>query len=150
MTKDGQSYAILLKIIIFSVNFYIRRKIRGIIMTELFLKKLLQEFLVMQEKETLLRHYSEFLSLPEVKTQELEIRVLKSAMSILTEKELFIIKNHLILHNTWPETHDLYEERYGRENSYSDRTLKRIQNKALKRMVNFINSLSIINLIYDK
>lgn len=112
-------------------------------MSEKSLKKLLQDFIAMQEKEILLKPHREVFNLPDWENQVFQIKVLKSAMSLLTNKELFIIESHLILHNTWPETYDLYEEKYGSKNSCSDRTLKRIQNKALKKMLDFINSLSI-------
>jgi hypothetical protein len=119
-------------------------------MTEKCLKKLLQDFIAMQEKEILLKPHPEVLNSPDWKNQGFQIKVLKSAMSILTKKENFIIESHLILHNTWPETYDLFEERYGSKNSCSDRTLKRIQNKALKKMLDFINSLSVKNCSNDK
>ena len=55
---------------------------------------------------------------------------IKLSLTILDNKEYFIIKYHLILQS------------FGSDSSRTDRTLKRIQNLALEKMLTFINDLN--------
>ena len=70
------------------------------------------------------------------------VRLIESAYSVLDKKELFIIENHLINHETWIETEKLMQDYFGLEYYRSDRTLKRMQNRALEKMVIFIKEVS--------
>ena len=70
------------------------------------------------------------------------VRLIESAFSVLDKKELFIIENHLINHETWIATEKLMQDYFGLEYYRSDRTLKRMQNRALEKMVIFIKEVS--------
>lgn len=70
----------------------------------------------------------------------LQIKVLRSALEILTDEKRFIIETHLIHHKSWSETERLYEEKWGAGNGRSERTLKRKQSNALREMVEFIKT----------
>lgn len=70
------------------------------------------------------------------------VELLSAAMKILDERERFIITNHLVLHYTWPEIIAKMSECFGINNSRSERTLKRIQNRALEKMLLFIGKIN--------
>ena len=70
------------------------------------------------------------------------VELLSAAMKILDERERFIITNHLVLHYTWPEIIEKMSECFGINNSRSERTLKRIQNRALEKMLLFIGKIN--------
>ncbi len=68
--------------------------------------------------------------------------LLCSALDVLDEKERFIIETHIIKHYTWTETLDKWSLSFGLSYIRSDRTLKRMQNQALQKMIIFIESVS--------
>lgn len=68
---------------------------------------------------------------------------MSSSMRILDAKERFVIKTHLVNRKTWLETTELYEAKYGTLNGRSERTLKRVQSKALTKILDFVNKLPI-------
>lgn len=68
----------------------------------------------------------------------LQVAVLENALIILDPVERFIIETHLIEHKTWDETAGIFEEKCGIQNGRSERTYKRLQAKALKKIFTFI------------
>lgn len=74
--------------------------------------------------------------------KEKTLRLLESALSILDDRERFIINSHLINHETWSETSKKLLCRFGAEYLRSDRTLKRMQNRALEKMLTFIGAIT--------
>ena len=68
-----------------------------------------------------------------------QLRIIGETLNILSRNERFVIETHLVYHHTWTETMTLFSEENGPGCGRSERTLKRIQSRALKKMVNFIN-----------
>lgn len=75
--------------------------------------------------------------------KEKTLRMIESALTILDDRERFIVENHLINHETWGETSKKLLSCFGAEYLRSDRTLKRIQNRALEKMLAFIKNVSM-------
>ena len=75
--------------------------------------------------------------------KEKTFRMIESALTVLDERERFIIENHLLNHETWGETSKKLLSHFGAEYFRSDRTLKRIQNRALEKMLTFIEDVSM-------
>lgn len=69
----------------------------------------------------------------------IKIQIIESALEILKEDEKKIILWHLIDEITWNEIGKLYEQQVGTEYNYSDRTFKRIQQNALKKIEVFLS-----------
>lgn len=78
----------------------------------------------------------------EAKKMKRELDILQAALECLDEKERFIIEKHLIGHHTWPEIVTRMIVVFGIDGSRSERTLKRIQNQSLIKMLSFIENLS--------
>lgn len=68
----------------------------------------------------------------------IKIQIIESALEILTEDEKKVILLHLIDNIKWTEVERLYEKQVGMEFNYSERTFKRIQKNALKKIGEFI------------
>ena len=68
----------------------------------------------------------------------IKIQIIESVLEILTEDEKKVILLHLINNIKWTEIEKLFEIQVGTEFNYSERTFKRIQKNALKKMENFI------------
>lgn len=122
-------------------------------MTEIQLKKTLRDFDIIQKKIKLQKQrqdiYGNAGTMPAYKNDELRAMVIADVMDILCMEEVFVIQTHLIEHHTWTETTELFSKKYGREKERSERTLKRIQNRAVKKMLDFINSLPAVKTIFD-
>ena len=113
-------------------------------MTTEQLKVLLRNFRTMQAQTQFLeikgkdnREISD-----EAKKIKRELDILQAALECLDEKERFIIEKHLIGHYTWPEIVTRMIAVFGMDGSRSERTLKRIQNQSLTKMLSFIENLS--------
>lgn len=111
-------------------------------MTEVQLKKLLRQLRAEQIQDSLLE---ECLILKESAHGILQysdcfrFKIIEQTLNILSPNERFVIETHLVDHQTWTETTRLFSERNGENCERSERTLKRIQSRALKKMVGFIN-----------
>lgn len=70
-------------------------------------------------------------------------KIIEETLNILNQKERLIIETHVIRHHTWAETMVIFSEKNGQGYERSERTLKRIQSSALKKMVDFINQSSL-------
>lgn len=69
----------------------------------------------------------------------IKIQIIESALEILKEDEKKIISWHLIGDITWSEIENLYEQQVGTAFNYSERTFKRIQKNALKKIGMFLS-----------
>ncbi|MDE7324572.1 MAG: hypothetical protein K2N73_18000 [Lachnospiraceae bacterium] len=115
-------------------------------MTEEQLKNLLKHLHMMQAQCLLLEEYSTICK--ELKTisqnnKGIQTKIIKDTINILNPYEKFVIEMHLIYHHTWMETTKMFSEQYGKNCERSERTLKRIQSRGLKKMLNFINNSSL-------
>lgn len=111
-------------------------------MTEIQLKKLLRQLHAAQIQDSLLEECSKISkSNPETLpySGNVQLRIIGEILNILSRNERFVIETHLVYHHTWTETMTLFSEENGPGCERSERTLKRIQSRALKKMVNFIN-----------
>lgn len=72
--------------------------------------------------------------------QMLQVNIIAQCISILNEMEKFVVENHLVYQKTWEETYILFERRWGAMNGRSIRTMKRMQSKAIQKMIEFIHS----------
>lgn len=90
---------------------------------------LLEECLISKESTHGILQYSD----------RFQFKIIEQTLNILSPNEKFVIETHLIDHQTWTETTRLFTEKYGENCERSERTLKRIQSRALKKMVSFIN-----------
>lgn len=115
-------------------------------MTEAQLKKILRQLHAAQIQDSLLEEYSEISkNNPEnhLYKENAQFRIIEKTLNILSRNERFIIETHLVYHHTWLETTMLFKEKSGLVGERSERTLKRIQSSALKKMVSFINRSSL-------
>ena len=111
-------------------------------MTEIQLKKLLRQLHAAQIQDSLLEEYSEISkdsSDNHSYKGNAQFRIIEETLNILSRNERFVIETHLVYHHTWSETMMFFAEKSGPGCERSERTLKRIQSSALKKMVNFIN-----------
>ncbi len=111
-------------------------------MTEEELKNSLKQMQAMQIQLSLLEENAKLngKETRQYNKEKMKLLILQGALNILNCNERFVIKSHLIYHNTWLTTAELFSKEYGRNNERSDRTLKRLQSKALQKMLIFINS----------
>lgn len=113
-------------------------------MTEANLKELLYNFYALQKQTNLLKYLlkqkSDSAISAQYGRQTFQIEILTNAISILNKYEIFIIKTHIINHNSWAETINIFKDTYGLANTPSERTFKRIQSRALKKMILFLDS----------
>lgn len=112
-------------------------------MTNDELRVALYNFRYNQAKVTYSKGHPEGLSSPQFYDLQKELELILACLDLLDDKESIIISNHLIQHKTWNETIDILTNKYGRHNLPSDRTLKRMQNRALSKMSSFINEVTI-------
>lgn len=111
-------------------------------MTEIQLKKLLCQLHESQIQNSLLE---ECLSVSEKNpgilpyNDSFQFRIIEETLNLLSKNEKFVIETHLVYHYTWSETVKLFIETNGKEGERSERTLKRIQSRALKKIIDFIN-----------
>lgn len=70
--------------------------------------------------------------------QSLQIEILTNALNCLDKEELSVIEFHLISKKTWDQTYKMYEDKWGVRNGRSIRTLKRMQNRGLRKIMDFI------------
>lgn len=105
-------------------------------------KKLLRQLHAAQIQDSLLEEYSEISkdsSENHSYKGNAQFRIIEETLNILSRNERFVIETHLVYHHTWSETMMFFAEKSGPGCERSERTLKRIQSSALKKMVNFIN-----------
>lgn len=123
-------------------------------MDERQLKKYLYDFYSLEAESKLLKTcihtYNNTPMLPLYKEKLFQMQILSDAKAILNKTELFVIETHLIKHCTWSETAKLFSIEYGKEMERSERTLKRLQNKALKKMLKLIDELPVQNHFTDR
>lgn len=66
-------------------------------------------------------------------------RLVTTWLMLLDSNERFLVTNHLIEGLDWVKTMIEYENMWKQENGRAERTLKRIQSKALQRIADFMN-----------
>jgi hypothetical protein len=121
-------------------------------MTEVQLKNLLRQLHAAQIQNSILEKcqvLDERNNSEQQTCSNLQIEILENALDILKYDEKFIIETHLVYQYTWPETTKLFSEKYGKEYERSERTLKRIQSKAIKKLLDFINH-SLLKNYFDE
>ena len=69
----------------------------------------------------------------------IKIQIIESVLEILKEDERKIVSWHLIDNIKWSEIEEIYEKQVGTAFNYSDRTFKRIQKNALKKIEAFLS-----------
>lgn len=69
--------------------------------------------------------------------------IIETCLSLLSEEERFVTDLHLIQNYKWDDIEILFENRWGKANGRSERTLKRMQENALKKITAFINEANI-------
>lgn len=113
-------------------------------MTEPYLKELLRSLQTYQVQKKIWKSCLLFEMDLDMKNRyeklSLQLHIIESCLSVLKEKDKYVIENHLINQKTWEETYILFEERWGTLNGRSIRTLKRMQKKALQEMLDFLHS----------
>lgn len=113
-------------------------------MTDEQLKNLLRDLRATQARLKFLENYSGIGRTGKEKGQDeeqgLRVGILTDAMDILDAEEKFIIDTHLVCHHTWAETTELFSGQFGYARERSERTLKRIQHKSIRKMLDLINS----------
>lgn len=113
-------------------------------MTKNELKEYLKDFRKIQAQK---QYYDYILENDEYSTNYASdfklFECVKLSLTILDEKEYFII-HHLILHYTWREISIKMIQNFGLDSCRTDRTLKRIQNLALEKLLIFINGFTVI------
>lgn len=78
--------------------------------------------------------------------KQFQLEIIENALSTLDDRERFVINIHLIQHCTWPETALRYSNIYGKERELTERTLMRIQNKALSKLSLYLSQFDFKNL----
>lgn len=81
--------------------------------------------------------------------KSLQVEILTSGLKILDSKERFVIEVHLISKNTWEKTYKLYEDKWGIQNGRSIRTLKRMQNRGINKLLKFIKASELEDIFVD-
>lgn len=116
-------------------------------MTETELKKILRDFHSIKAQVEILKNCLDIRkdesTLMRYEKWSLQVKILMDSIAILSEVENFVIDTHLVCHHTWIDTTKLFSEKFGNSNGKSERTLKRIQRRAIKSMLKFINGLPI-------
>lgn len=123
-------------------------------MTEQGLKRLLYHFNASQKLVEEMRDCPELFqdvsALSRYGRQSCQLKFLAGAMRILSKQELYVVETRIMDHNTWAETTTMYEKQYGPVNARSERTLKGVQDRALKKMTAFINRMPTGNCFDDE
>lgn len=114
-------------------------------MTKEELKNLLRNFRNMQAQLKYLEELPNGQDILQTTFREKKrmIKLIECAFTILDKKEQFVIETHLINQETWAETSRKLQDCFGMECLRSDRTLKRIQNRALEKIITFMEEVSI-------
>ena len=109
------------------------------------LKILLRDFRNMQAQLNYLKELSNDQTISQTTFHEKErmLRLIESALTVLDKRERFVIETHLMNQETWTETSRKLQDCFGMECLRSDRTLKRIQNRALEKIITFMEEVSI-------
>lgn len=111
-------------------------------MTEEAVKRLLQSYSELKARKDILdkiQNYSHNAdNREEYSPIVIKIQIIESALEILKEDERKIVSWHLVDRIKWSEIEKMYEEEVGTELNYSERTFKRIQKNALKKMGLFL------------
>lgn len=114
-------------------------------MTEQGLKRLLYQFDASKRQVEQLKNspglLQDMAALSSYGRQSCQIKFLTGAMRILSRQEMYVVKTRLMCHNTWADTTSMFEEKYGVSMARSERTLKEVQSRALKKMTDFINRM---------
>lgn len=123
-------------------------------MTEQGLKQLLYHFDAAQKQVEQLKDspelFQDISALSRYGRQSCQIRFLTGAMRVLSKQELYVVETRIMRHNTWAETTSMFEKQYGSMNARSERTLKGVQDRALKKMTAFINRMPTGNCFDDE
>ena len=75
----------------------------------------------------------------------LKKETVESWLQLLTTEELFLVRTHLIQGLDWAKTIVEHERMWGIMNGRSERTLKRIQSKAVDRIVACMNQIESLS-----
>lgn len=70
------------------------------------------------------------------------IELVDTWLTLLDTEERFVVESHLINGLDWAKVIVEYEKLWERENGRAERTLKRIQSKALTQIADFMNTSS--------
>ncbi len=113
-------------------------------MTKEELKILLRDFRNMQAQLNYLKELSNDQTISQTTFHEKErtLRLIESALTVL-DKGSASFRTHLMNQETWTETSRKLQDCFGMECLRSDRTLKRIQNRALEKIITFMEEVSI-------
>lgn len=115
----------------------------GVAMTEEAIKSFLKSYSELKARRDILdkiQSYSRDMDESNTYSQlMIKIQIIESSLEILTEDEKQVILLHLINNVKWTEIEELYEKQVGMELNYSNRTFKRIQKNALKKIEDFIS-----------
>lgn len=113
-------------------------------MTEIQLKEILRRFHEIKLQNSLAKEYEDMYGDERLvhrnKVREIRIKIIENAIEILGDMEKFVLQTHLIQHHTWTETGRLFLMKYGICSERSERTLKRMQQRGLNKMLSFINN----------
>ena len=71
----------------------------------------------------------------------MDLEIAEASMGILSKQEQDIVEKHIIWKYTWNEIIEEYEKERGFENALSERSLKRIQENALKKVDEFLRDV---------
>lgn len=71
----------------------------------------------------------------------MDLEIAEASMGILSKQEQDIVEKHIIWKYTWNEIMTEYEKEKGFENTLSERSLKRIQENALKKVDEFLRDV---------
>ena len=71
----------------------------------------------------------------------IDLEIAEASMGILNKREQEIVEKHIIWKYTWNEIMTEYEKEKGFENALSERSLKRVQESALKKVEEFLKDV---------
>lgn len=74
---------------------------------------------------------------------EIQIDIIEKSINVLSEEEKFIVSKHLIDGKRWKDTLAAYVEVFGKDRERSERTLKRIQKRAIGKMTKMLGKQDI-------
>ena len=108
-----------------------------ITMIENVLHKMQNDSAHMKDNRAVLERHSDELLLKK--------ETVESWLQLLTTEELFLVRTHLIQGLDWAKTIVEHERMWGIMNGRSERTLKRIQSKAVDRIVACMNQIELLS-----
>ena len=114
-------------------------------MSEEQIKSFIKSYKTLKAKKEILDKIAETASskddidIEDYNKTKIKIQIIESALEILDKSEKEVVLLHLIENNKWNEIISRYEDQKGMEDSYSDRTFKRIQQSALQKIGEFIS-----------